>query len=355
MNFSTLDDVTTSYQRIQEWAGSSVSEQLVLDFRDTGDLGDTGSTTLIVSHAVVDTGLPCKDIADADCNICDDFVDVADYNPFPQDDLILHPGLPSYGYQAASFGPPETVTGVRDTRINFDALVGDLAAKNNKFNCELLKKGGVPSSNNMIVTELYHDQPQLFGFPLVSNPYTDPVPLYTHTVMRLVSAARSTGSVEGSLIAGIDTIGPVCLVYPFLVKSADVGPTAKNIVEHGWLKWGSLFTDNEEYIENALLFPQMSLNDFATPGGIQSGSTVDVVTLSDVPPDPIPADLNDELDALLGRTIIIPTTLNAPGGGAALVNGFAYATIFSYDLTSTPHTVMASFDTTGQPLPAACQ
>ena len=143
---------------------------------------------------------------------------------------------------------------------------------------------------------------------------------------------------------------PICLVYPFLAKTP-LGATPKNIVEHGWVKWGDMFTDPEEYMENALLFPQMSLNDFPSPGGVQVDSTVNLVTLSN-PPDP---NLDDEMDALVGRTIIIPTTGSPPGGGAALVNGFAYATITSYDLTTTPHTVMANFDTSGTPLPAACQ
>lgn len=344
LNFSTQDDIDTSFLRVRNWASSSVSEQLNLDFSNTGDINNTGSTTLIISHAVIDTGKPCETENDPDCSDCSAFEDPA-YNPFPQDDLILHPGLPGYEYQSAQFGPPETVTGVRDTQIDYDSLVTNLAAKNNEFNCEIMKKGGVPSSNNIIITELYHDQPQLFGFPLISNPFTDPVSLYTHTVMRLINAARSSGSVEGSLTSGIDTIGPICLVYPMLADSADTGsPDPENIIQEGWLKWGDLIADDEDYLEYALLYPQMSLNDFDTPGGVKTGSSVNKATVG------TPSELADEVDTLQGRKVIIPTSAN-PSADPVTVDGFVWATIESYDLGTGE--VMARFDTT-TPLPAAC-
>ncbi|MFN8453606.1 MAG: hypothetical protein U0401_02865 [Anaerolineae bacterium] len=51
--------------------------------------------------------------------------------------------------------------------------------------------GVLPSANNVIITEIYYNQPQLFGFPLISNPFTNPVPMYAQTAMRMIVASRS--------------------------------------------------------------------------------------------------------------------------------------------------------------------
>lgn len=208
LDFSTEDTIQTSYNRILDWATTSNTSQLDLDFDN-----DDGNTTLIISHVVADTGMPCEDINDHDCDSCDDFLDPS-HPAFSVDDIIIHPDKEGMGYQAQSFGPATTSTGSKQTRINYDLLAADMTMQNNKFNCEILKRGGVPSANNVIVTEIFHDQPQLFGFPLISNPFTDPYPLYTHTIMRLVGAARSTGSANGNLLSNISTLGPLCLAYP---------------------------------------------------------------------------------------------------------------------------------------------
>jgi hypothetical protein len=345
LDFSSQESINTSYERVLEWATSSVSEQLPLDFDET-----TGNTTLIVSHIVVDTGQPCED-ADKDGEIdCDCSLFDSDplANPFPHDDIIIHPGLNGYQYQMQTFGPLTTTTGVRNTRLDYNQLGQDLSAQNNQFNCKLIKRDGVASSNNVIVTELYYDLPQLLGFPFISNPLTDPIPLYTHTTMRLIGAARSTGGVEGNITEGIDTIGPICLVYPMIADEALLGSaTPVNIIEHGWLKWGDAVADDQAYISYALQYPQMSLNDFDGAGGIQPGSQVNKITLTD-------PDLDAEVEALKERNaFIIPTSAN-PGLANPVISGFVWARVQSYNLSDPgPDQVMVWFDTT-TPLPATC-
>lgn len=320
LNFSTLADVQTSYARVRDWANSSVSEQLTLDFDET-----SGSSTLIVSHLVIDTGKPCEDLNN--CN-CDAFASNPNYDKnFTNDDIILHPGLPGQEYQAQRFGPAATVTGPRDTRLDYEALVAELAAQNNKFNCEIMKKGGVPSSNNVIVTELFHDQPQLFGFPLISNPYTDPVPLYTHTTMRLISAARSGGSVEGNITKNIDTRGPACMAYPITFGESIFGgnPTPNMPIDafegdspgnFGWITWNpDPSNNNAPYVEEELKYPQMSLNDFinATDPTDTQLSIGDNVSTK---PGVANSDgIDEELQKLVGQTILIPVYDNNPGSG----------------------------------------
>jgi len=336
MNFSTIQTTQESYQRVREWAESSIGEQLSLDF-DNND----GNVTLIISHIVADTGKPCEEV-NASCD-CERFLTDPNYNPFPQDDIIIHPGLAGYGYQSALFGPITTTTGVRATRVDYGTLIADLSAKNNEFNCKIMQKDGVASSNNVIVTEMFYDLPQLFGFPIISNPYTDPIQLYTHTTMRLVGAARSSGRVEGNITAGIEQIGSICLVYPMLIKddmAANANP--QNIIQHGWLKWGDSILNDEFYLSYALQYPQMSLNDFDTPGGIRKGSQVNKV-------NGVYSGLADELAGLSGLRIIIPTSSD-PQSNRPTINGFVWATISDADLTN--KIVTARVDTNN--LPESC-
>ena len=348
LNFSSQTDIITSYLRIRGWVDTAVTEQLPLDFDNS-----TGNATLLISHIVVDTGQPC----DGPCNPadCDKFdPDNGSYdatwvtnNEFKADNIIIQPG--DYAYQQGRFGPTQTVVSVRQTRLDYDQLTDKLAGKNNAFNCKVLEKGGVPSANNVIVTELFYDQPQLFGFPLISNPFTDPVPLYTHTTMRLINAARSTGAAEGNLTADIDTIGPVCFVYPMLANASVAHNDTVNIVANGWLKWGTLVADNGDYMELALQYPQMSLNDFATPGGILPGRAVNRVTLSAADED----DVVDEVIGLQGEKIIIPISAD-PTASPVTVSGFVWATIQGADLgTGSTHQVSATIDRL-TPLPEAC-
>jgi hypothetical protein len=297
LNFSTRADVITSYLRVRDWTVTSLSGQLNMVFSNTGIITNTGNTTLIVSHVVVDTGLPCEDInTNPDNCECDKFETDLNYG-FALDDLIIHPNIPGMEYQRGYFGPTQTVAGIRATRIDFDDLLYNdndhngvkddddgLIPRNNKFNCELIKKGGIPSSNNLIITELFYDQPQLFGFPLISNPFTDPVPLYTHTTMRIVGAARSSGRESGSLTDDIDTIGPVCDAFPFVVYKDTIEYGTDNKLnqtvdifdghkdhggggtsnDYGWLAWNPGKT-SEGDLEDELMYSTTSLNDFKDP------------------------------------------------------------------------------------------
>jgi hypothetical protein len=332
LDFATQADVVTSYQKVRDWVDTSLGDQLKLDF-DNG----SGDTTLIVSHVVADTGLPCQDIITnpdgCDCNKFDP--DHPDYDPdyansFTIDDLIIHPGMSSYEFQAQRFGPTTTVTGARDTRIDYAAVAAELAAKNNAFNCEILKKGGVASANNAIITELFHDQAQLFGFPFISNPLTDPYPLYTHTSMRLTCAARSNGSNPGNLACGVDTYGAGCMAYPItfhqdIFGDPDHPAVPQNIDAYegdspgnfGWLTWNSdQDNNNANYVEDELAYPQMSITDFTD---VNDPDDHELSLGDDVSTKPGVANsdgVDEQLQALLDEDyIIVPVYDNNPGNG----------------------------------------
>lgn len=276
MDFSTKASAAASYTRVRDWAKSSIGEQLDLDFDSPA-----AATTLIASHLVIDTGAPCakqqgnKLEEDPECSTisdCDVFLNPAQLT-FTYDDVIVHPGITGQEFQAQSFGPTQTVTGLRPSRLDYEDLAAELTLQNNKFNCEVIKKNGVPSANNVIATEVYHDQPQLFGFPFISNPFTDPVPLYTHTVMRLIGASRSSGT-SANITDGIDTVGPVCFAFPTttkrsIIQAATIGQTI-DILEgeggdnKGWLNWNP-GEDDENYLNLEWQYYQMSMNDYTDP------------------------------------------------------------------------------------------
>ncbi|MCB0172131.1 MAG: pilus assembly protein [Anaerolineae bacterium] len=363
MNFSTKADVQASWQSIHDWVYTAVTGQLPLNFdADPDDIDpNVGNATLIISHLVADTGFPCKDINDAACNDCTAFEDPS-YNPFPQDDLIIHPGISKYALdQSIRIGPDKTATGQRETRQNYTDVINKMVAQNNEFNCEILKRGGVPSANNVIITELFYDQPQLFGFPLISNPFTDPVPLYTHTTMRMIGAARSTGSSSGDLLNGVDAIGPICLAFPLLADGSVAGfPTGQkvSVTGKGWLLWnqnpGTLTA--AEYLDYSFQFPQMSVTDFVDSTGstdvLKIGSRVNKVTGSQ--------DVRTSLNSLVGQPIVIPYS-NNPGANPVVVDGFVWATIQTdSDISLNSGSVsevkaVLTGDSDSLPIPEACQ
>jgi hypothetical protein len=310
LDFSTEASVITSFNRIRQHALDSVARQLDLDFDEV-----SGNATLIISHLVVDTGIPCTNMANCPCAA------IPANNQFFLDDLIVRPDRPGQEYQRTRFGPLVTETGTRTTRIDLQDLISNtLIPQNNRRNCELLGKGGIPAADNIIVTELFFDQPQLFGFPFISNPFTDPVPLYTHTTMRLVGSSRSTGGEGGSITENINTVGPICNVFPIAVRQSNL-PAEGNQVDildgngnphYGWLAWNASDMANED-LADQVAYPASSLNNFVDP---VSGDTVlsvgDWVTSF---PD-IHAELmqagpdNDHLDTIMGREIRIPVYNN---------------------------------------------
>ncbi len=316
--------LTVGYNKVVSYTYTTLSDQLGLDF--SGKTGDT----LIVSHIVVDTAQPCRDLADCDCN---SFITDPNYYKGSKaqtvDDLILHPGVPGYEKFYAQTFP---VTSTYQTKLDYATLAARMARENNKFNCDLLKKsaGTLPSANNAITTEIYYHQKQLFGFPLISNPFTDPVKMYASTTMRMTVASR-TGQ-------NIDTVGPTCELYPMTFKDTAVldpndTPRVMNIWDGdgggnmGWTSWNSSnqsnvvsppgnATNSEGYLGNELTYPRMSMNDFidATDSSDTSLNLGDHVkgntgTINS-------SDTRALLEALVGKTILVPVFSSQTGTGA---------------------------------------
>ncbi|MBE7468978.1 MAG: hypothetical protein DPW09_03260 [Anaerolineae bacterium] len=283
---------TTTVEQQQQWVYNNVGYKDVVGqmFNSMANqLNTTGtlSPALIISHLVIDTGYPCKDIqTNDDCdgdNIkvgngsnkesaiadCDGFV-TNNYGGFTYDDTILHPGIQGYeNFYTYTYDPDPTDAITYTSRYNtggvtYAALARQLAAENNRFNCELLRRSttATPSPNYVLITESFYQQPQLFGFPLISNPFTDPVPMYAHTTMRMVTSRSGND---------LDKIGPTCEAYPFIVKNTnlpavgakfDILNGANDSSDFGWLAWNPDKWNDSGYLENELQYPSMALNDF---------------------------------------------------------------------------------------------
>lgn len=97
-----------------------------------------------------------------------------------------------------STNPTFTVTFGEPQLSHFDYIqMGDeLALKNRQQNCILSVKGGIGRADGLIISEMWFDQPMLIGFPLISNAFTDPVPMYAHTIFRKIIGSRGTGQAE---------------------------------------------------------------------------------------------------------------------------------------------------------------
>jgi len=97
----------------------------------------------------------------------------------------------TYPTLTITFGPTRT------SHFDNEQMALDLAIRNRQENCRLAIQGGVGRDDGMVIAESWYEQPMLLGFPLISNPMTDPVPMYAHTIFRRIEAKRSDGQNEG--------------------------------------------------------------------------------------------------------------------------------------------------------------
>ena len=132
--------------------------------------------TLIVSRLKIDTQMVCKlkeKITDPPCDC-----ELAKTQPFSPTLFSSSLDIPTY-----TFTFPLTST--EQTRIDNRGVA--LIAYNREHNCKLFNAGAPHAIDDVITVEFFFHQPQLFGFPLISNPFTDPVPFYGHATFRKIS------------------------------------------------------------------------------------------------------------------------------------------------------------------------
>jgi hypothetical protein len=317
LDFSQTERENVGYDYVAAHTLDTMSQQLDFDV-----LSKDPNATLIVSHYLVDTGKPCaeppcNDDCDADNQNkhggCDCSTPDRREPDFYYDDLILHPGMSNYEHFTALYGIP------RETQINHDELIAELKEQNDAFNCSLnAKDPSVPwVPNSVVVVETFYSQPQLLGVPIVSNYFTDPIPLYAQTVMRIASNRGGSGSEsEGQCMAWPITFHEDILGDPARAPQQIDAYEGNSPGNFGWITWNpDPANNNANYVEEELDNPQMSMTDFID---VNDPNDDELSIGDDVSTGPGVANsdgIDRELLDLVGKTIIIPVYDNNPGTG----------------------------------------
>lgn len=317
LDFSSRNASSVGYERVLTHTYTVLSDQLPLDF------SSDGNSSLIIHHLVIDTGYPCPPDQMAGCD-CASFSpeNPEGGNPYTVDDVVLSPNTSGYEYFRHTF----PLTGSAQSRLDYENILTELTAANNALNCKLLKQdpAAIPSTDNLIITELFYNQPHLLGFPLISNRLTDPVQLYTQTSMRLNMGEK------------VVTQGPVCAVLPITFHQnifPDPNNPRSNVVidafesdapgNFGWLYWdpSPAGTQGNTTLIKELQTPRMAHTAFTDAydyhhnieppdTALSVGDYVDAATGVQNS-----SQLQDALAAYVGQTVLIPVHDNAPGSG----------------------------------------
>lgn len=105
-------------------------------------------------------------------------------NPFTQALFLTPLEVPTYTYTI-----PETAT--ITSLIDYTTVVSYMLKPNNELNCQHYKRGMTTIAHRAIYVEFFYQHPQLMGFPMLSNVFTDPIPMYLHTVFRQIQESRT--------------------------------------------------------------------------------------------------------------------------------------------------------------------
>lgn len=83
---------------------------------------------------------------------------------------------------------PATATQV--TLLDYQRIISDALPRDIARACDEEANALIPMPENMLTVEMFWAQNQLFGFPIISNPFTDPVPMYAHSTFRKAPDSR---------------------------------------------------------------------------------------------------------------------------------------------------------------------
>jgi hypothetical protein len=167
--YVNYDDEYPDYTPIVTQAFNSLSNQIPF----------TNSGVIIVSRIFIDTGYPCDpaELLEMAHRVCDWQVAMA--HPYTPTIVITPLDVATY-----TFTYPATST--QHTRLDYNALKEQLIARNFQHNAELMERTGwaLPQADDVIIVEMFFNQPQLLGFPGLSNSLMDPIHMYTSTFVR---------------------------------------------------------------------------------------------------------------------------------------------------------------------------
>jgi Flp pilus assembly protein TadG len=92
-------------------------------------------------------------------------------------------GVPTYTWKMPLTSP-------QTTNLNYTELASVALQEQIKHSCAQQAANLIIRPDGFLTVEFFYKQPQLLGFPLISNPFTDPVPMYTHSTFRKIVEMR---------------------------------------------------------------------------------------------------------------------------------------------------------------------
>ncbi len=188
VDFSTQAKAMVGYGYVLSQTEESLAGQMDVHFT-----GSKTNATLILTHYLIGTRRPCASPPcnnNCSANPCDCSSPAKRAPNDTSDDVIEGPDDGTHSYYRAQFGLIKHTTAISPSQ-----MLADLKEENISFNCKLnaADPEAPYSDNSVIIVEIFYDQPQLAGVPIISNRLTDPVPLYVMTVMRISADARGSG------------------------------------------------------------------------------------------------------------------------------------------------------------------
>jgi Flp pilus assembly protein TadG len=357
LDFTQANAADIGYDSVRDHGVAALSKQLPIDLSP-----DTANGSMIVSYFKVDTGIPCQELKTGGECRCD-----GTDTPYQVDDEII---LPTFGFDPADFPQGwqardylEQTYGLTDSDHQskfkdwayLKAFVEELIKENNDFNCQLSQKtSSVPwSVNSVIADEIIFDQDQLMGIPFISNPFTDPVTLYSQTVMRI---APGDNQALGCPVLPIgiheDTVNQAEGTFFPDIREGDGSGS------FGWLTWRNerppdnkstdetitANTNSGTYLAEAIRNPMLSVYDF-----IDADDSEDRMLNED---DWVwsntgnVASAADDIEAMIPGIYLVPIWDTTTGSGANLkfhITGFAWFKLSSVDMTGNPKEISAMF------------
>ncbi len=329
LDFNEITTAEIGYSNVITHALVSNASQLKLQDHlfNAGGVNDP-QAAIIITHIVVDTKQPCANPPACYATCPPDY---------PDDDLVLDPGMPGYSHLRYVYPSTSTVTS-RLTGTVLISKTAQLKADNDKFNCLLNRKtnGATWSKNSVIIVEMFYEQPQLLGFPVMSL-VMNPMPLYAQTTMRIDSNDRA-----------------LCALIPIAVNENTLpgwvigSPIKTDIMndgglpgQAGWMSWNPAKTDST-YLAAEINEPRLATNDFtdaADPADTQLNAGDWVAALPGINDK---AQVKDALDDIVGATVTVPVFNNVQQGTAGNpdryhVSQFIQVRITDYDL---PHEII---------------
>lgn len=82
------------------------------------------------------------------------------------------------------------ITSPETTNLNYIEISDRALQDQIRHACDEEYFNFIPSNSDMVTVEMWYRHSQLFGFPLISNPLTDPVPMYANTTFRKAPDSR---------------------------------------------------------------------------------------------------------------------------------------------------------------------